>query len=569
MRSLLRLLFQAMLAAALLAACLDNVMAVVPERIRWQVRLGLVVVALLGLGETIRRWLRRLTQQMPAAAAPDPSGACGPSRRDILTSANLVLDRYESAERYATGERPDEDPSPIYLFARLLVELTHLARVSEDVRLSGDLMAIDVTVEVSIDALRHEPDEPGRGLKLDGKIVVPILRRKDLVLETFEARDSADNKLTPLPQRLTDGLLAWTVKSLYELTYGEDLSPEDLKKIYKLTALFCRTDIVDPDVFAREYDAIVGAAGEQGGLDLLRSVRGYFAVNTVSAFEVDVAEADLMVVRYRYLATADRITTAHDRYRTRLGLRPYRYVVPISLAYQAHSYDLRITGPDSHFVYRHLLREAGTTGKRTCTPAELAPTAGMGVRLDADHGAPYAGVHTRGLNRAEQVRNVECAVEFEEIPPGALRRSLVISAVGSLVLIAFAFAVPAAVQDSRGTDLAALLLAAPGLVATLVGFSTDRVQQSSLTAFGGLVVSAVLSFTASVLYLLQTLVWPGSPTVRLSLLYLVRLPAADAIWIGLAFVSLSTTLFLALQGVHRMRRYLFTLRRRSAVGRTT
>jgi len=188
------------------------------------------------------------------------------------------------------------------------------------------------------------------------------------------------------------------------------------------------------------------------------------------------------------------------------------------------------------------------------TPSELGPPrSGVGVRLDRNHGVSYTGLHTRGLNQLSEPVELECVAEFEEIPPGMLRRTLVVSAICALVTLAFAFVMPSAVQDSRGTDFAAFLLAAPGFAATLVGISADRVQQSSLTTFGGLVVSGAISFTSSVLYVIQSLVWRDTPQVRLSLLGMLRLPTAETFWLLLAALSVITTCYLALESTHRMR----------------
>ncbi|AGZ40566.1 hypothetical protein AFR_11385 [Actinoplanes friuliensis DSM 7358] len=470
-------------------------------------------------------------------------------------------------ERYAPGPltgpdtaRSDEQFSAIDLFAHLLVDGMHVTRVGEDVRVTGDMLVNDVTIEVSLEALqrlRQLPDE--------GKVVIPILRRKELMLESFEARDGADNRLAHLPQHLTDGLLAWAIKGLFQLAYAPDheLTTTQNSKLYRLIGLICRTDIIDPAEFEVAYTAIVGNTGGTGADDpqLLRSICGYFAGNTVSAVEVDVAEAEQIYVRFQDITTNNRLASSHDRHRTRLGIRPYRYRIPINLAYYAHIYDLSVTGHESHFVFKHYLVESAGQTVNEVLPSHLATEPGMGLRLDRNQGIPHTGLHIRGLNRAV-ARNLECVAEFEEIPPGALRRTLVISAVCSFVMLAFAFAMPNAVSDSKGTDLAALLLAVPGFAATLVGISTDRVQQSSLTTFIGLVVSASISFAASLLYVLQTLLWRESPQLRLSILGVVKLPSGDVVWMVFAALSICTTVYLTVEGTYRMHRYLAALRRR-------
>ncbi|KUL25392.1 hypothetical protein ADL15_40680 [Actinoplanes awajinensis subsp. mycoplanecinus] len=102
----------------------------------------------------------------------------------------------------------------------------------------------------------------------------------------------------------------------------------------------------------------------------------------------------------------------------------------------------------------------------------------------------------------------------------------------------------------------------PGFAATMVGISAERVQQSSLTTFGGLVVSGTISFTSSVLYVVQSLIWHHTPRVRLSVLGLFRLPPADTMWLLLAAASITATFYLSVESTHRMHRYMSALRRR-------
>jgi hypothetical protein len=576
-RNLLRIALVLSLTALFVAACLDNVAALIPEQARWQVRFAIGAAAAAGLARTMRRRIRRFTQNN--AQELSTRDGCGPSKRDIHESAEQVQKKYAppgkpQTDVYGTdgtAVENGEEPSAISLFTDLLFDGMHVTRVAEAVRVSGDMLVNDVTIEVSLDTFKRPAPVDGRRERAEDKVVIPILRRKELMLESFEVRDGADNRLTHLPQHLTDGLLAWAVKGLFQMTYvptNENPTPAQNTTLYRLIGLICRTDVIDADEFTQAYDTIVGHAAPVGVEDpqLLRSICGYFAGNTVSAVEVDltVTDADQIYVKYRDVTTNNRLRTSHDRHRTRLGIRPYRYRIPMNLAYYAHIYDLSVTGPDSQFVFKHYLSESTVDGTTDIAPSELATSPGMGVRLDRNEGVPHTGLHTRGLNRAVRARNVECVAEFEEIPPGALRRTLVISAACSLVTVAFAFAMPSALQDSRGTDLAALLLAVPGFAATLVGISTDRVQQSSLTTFGGLAGSAVISFSASVLYVLQSLVWRQSPHVRLSFLGLFTMPDGDVLWLILAALSVCMTIYLGIEGTYRMHRYLAALRRRPA-----
>jgi hypothetical protein len=547
-----RIILTVLLCALVIAAAVDNISG----DLLWQLRAGIILLAALGLTRTMKR------RHTDDEEADDEGSGCGPAQHEIEESAGLILN--DLADHPGTVAE-----SSIVLFTQFLMGHMRFARVTEDVRLQGDLLSVEVSSEVSLDSMRTalNIDVPEKGL-----VVVPIRRTKSVVHEHFEAWDSEDNRLTPLSRRLTDGWLAWGIKGLYEFAYGRPTGPTRAQNesLFSLIGLVCRTDVITPDLFSQHYRAIIGDAHpkSQSDADLLRSVCEFFAGNTVSAVAVDVERTKQFLVKYRYTTVAERLATRNNRYRTVVGIRPFRYQVPIDLAYSSDVYDLRITGPDSQFVYRHYLIETTADRPATLKSAQLAQHAGNGIRLDRNEGASYTGLHTRGL-QIEQRRDIACVVDFEEIPPGALRRALVISTVCTLVTVAFAFAVPTAVKDSQGTDMAALLLAAPGLAATLVGLSPERLQHSSLTAFGGLVMSALLSFTASVIYLAQTLIWKRSVPVRLTLIDLVQLPLADAFWLGIAGTSLCITVYLAAEGWFRMHRYLVTLRRRPAAAPPT
>jgi len=551
-RKLIRLCTVLTMTALVACALLDNVMARLPEGWRTPVRVVVGMIAAGVLGHVLRR--RRNAGR--GRAEQSPQEGCGPSKDEIYRYAEQVRDRYVPV----TVEPMGDDGAPksstaIDTFTFLLIDGGHIARVSEHVRVGGDVLVDDVTIEVSLLGLDKRARAP---LPEDAPVVVPILRRKEVVRESFEARDGGDNRLVQLPQQVTDGLLAWAVKGLFQMIYlppGGTPAPAQNAMVYRLIMLICRTDVIPADDFEGLYDQIVPSSmPAQHGEDpqQLRRFCAYFAANTVSAIEAP-GGTDTIHVKYRDVTVNDRLDTAHDRQRTRFGITPYRYRIPVNFAFAAPIYHLRITGPESQFVHTHYLSRP---------VPQIATEKTMGVRLDRNDGVYYTGLHTRGLNRLTEPVELECVAEFEEIPPGMLRRALVVAAISATVTLAFAFVMPSAVRDSRGTDFAAFLLAVPGFAATLVGISAERVQQSSLTTFGGLVVAGTISFASSVLYVIQSLVWQHSPHVRLSVLGLLRLPAADTFWLLLAALSITTTFYLALESMHRMHRYMSALRRR-------
>ncbi|MFI6079266.1 hypothetical protein ACIA5C_47975 [Actinoplanes sp. NPDC051343] len=184
----------------------------------------------------------------------------------------------------------------------------------------------------------------------------------------------------------------------------------------------------------------------------------------------------------------------------------------------------------------------------------------MSIHLDRNRSVSHVGLRTRGLNRLSEPFELAYVVEFEEIPPGMLDRVLVVSAICSLITLALAFVMPSALRDSRGTDVAAFLLAVPIFAATVVGISPERARQSSWTTVGGLITSGTISLTSSVVYIIPSLAWRHTPVVRLSVLGLFRLPAADTLWLLLAVVSIAATVSLGKVSVHPMNRYRSTLR---------
>jgi hypothetical protein len=508
-------------------------------------------------GVLLARFMRHLS---PQNGDPEKDGRHFGSR----LAFSQISDNAERVwRRYSPLQEGEEWSSAIQLFAYLLIDTAHIVRISEDVRVAGDILRNHVTMEISLDHLGKLPDNQ--------KIVIPILSQKHRTFDRFEVRNRSDDKLARLPQDLIDGLLAWSIEGYFRLVYvgGSADRPEDLdegqkRALFRLIALVCRPDIVDAETFGEEYAQATGGLKPRTGGDpeLLRKICMYFAANTVTAVEAESNDGtSLIYVSYTDYLTNDRLSNTNDRIRTRFGIRPYRYRISIAPAYEATTYDLRVSGPDGHFVYRHYFMPSGSPSGEL-TPSGLVRHAKAGLQMMTNEGMPYTEVHTYGMTKAVPAE-VECVVEFEEIPPGALRRTAAISAVCSLLLMAFAFGMPHTLDGNGGTDLAAFLLATPLFAATWVGPSSDRVQQSSLTTYAGLLVSAVLSLVASVLYVLQSLIWERGHIMRLSMFHYAQLPQADLVWLVLSAFSVTTTVYLAVQSFHRMSRYIRTLKRRS------
>jgi len=488
------------------------------------------------------------------------------TQHQIYRNALEVWRRYHGEHIQADdNSAPLEDAewsSPIERFAHLLVNGAHVVRITEDVHVAGDMLRNHVVMEISLAQLGRPPSQQ--------RWVIPVLHRKQHAFNGFEVRNGSDDKLSRLPQHLADGLLAWSIEGMFRLVYVDasersevELNHQQKAALFDLIALVCRPEAVDAEAFAKSYKAALGDLPAKVGSDAdgLRSFCSYFATNTVSAVEIDADCDDVIFVSYTDNLTNDRLTNANDRHRTRLGIRPYRYRIPIYWAYSAEDYDLRVTGPDGHFVYRHYLMPYGSISDELST-SDVASHPESSLLMRRNDGVPHTGLQLRGMSQAKPA-NVECVVEFEEIPPGALRRTAVISAVCSLLMIAFTFSMPHTGDGYGGTDLAAFLLASPLFAATWVGQSSDKVQQSSLTTYGGLLISAVLSLVSSVVYVMQSLTWETATTIRLSVFHYLTLPGMDAVWLTLSVLSLATTLYLFVQSTHRMSRYINTLKRRN------
>jgi hypothetical protein len=492
------------------------------------------------------------------------------ARCDVVAADTPSLHQHDRQKRRnASTDRA----FALYLFARLLIDNKCIVEATEDVEIVGDVLRKSVTLEI------HPYERLVGGLDVmsippDTALVVPILRKKGQSFDAFEVTDSSGERRTPLPLHITYGLLAFTIMDLFDRLLHEPdseavFSEAEQDALYNLTRLICSDEVYSEDAIRAEFDAAVEC------LDNLRSDARkrlynfcrYFAHNTIVAVPLQSPDEPLWVRFTEILHQFSRLATPKDRLRTRVGLWPYRYQMELSYPFLAARYNLRFLGPPSQFVYRHFVRDGSGKKVTSETKPRNALTIGTTdarIEVAPELGLPHTTVSIRGLNRADP-RRLEYAVLFEEIPPGALGRTILISAACTVLVGTFAFVMPY-VNDGMGIDLAALLLALPLFAATWIGQSAERVQQSSLTALFGLAVSGGMSLAASLLYLIQSATWQQQLALKgITLVGAVEVPPIDRAWACLFMISASTTLWLVRRYRHRSSRYMNKLRNRSLV----
>jgi hypothetical protein len=181
-------------------------------------------------------------------------------------------------------------------------------------------------------------------------------------------------------------------------------------------------------------------------------------------------------------------------------------------------------------------------------------------RLRHRKGLPYARAYARGFNRVAEKDRLPLAtvIEFAEVPPGALGGARGVAIVTAALVVFFALLRPT--ETNVSTDIAALLLATPAVIATWVGHSIERLRLSSLATYFGLLSSQVLSVVSALLYVAERrwenhsreLFTVTSPQV----LGGVTLPTVDGMWLALAAGALVVAVYLSIVLSQRTRRYL-------------
>jgi hypothetical protein len=248
-----------------------------------------------------------------------------------------------------------------------------------------------------------------------------------------------------------------------------------------------------------------------------------------------------------------------DRLRMRLGLGPYKFNFPLFMHELADSYHLVVQAAPASYLFSQQIQDDKGTPLRVQEVCEKAEQGRQEwepytyMRLQHRHGLPYSHLYARGFGRRPTGPDgLTLQVRFHERPPGALGTATLLA--GSLVAFISGIGWVMSEHSSLGaaTDLPALLLVLPGLVALLFGqdLRSATLATASLTARVGFLSTLVLSLLAILLYVGQATGRIVHSSVELSVLG-IPVPITDLAWLVLACLSLLIFFYLLFSFVLR------------------
>jgi hypothetical protein len=198
-----------------------------------------------------------------------------------------------------------------------------------------------------------------------------------------------------------------------------------------------------------------------------------------------------------------------------LGTRPVSIKVSLDNAWTCQSYHVIVRCPDDLYVSKQdvLWPSSGYLGRQ----ARNAPTTPH-VRFRRRLGQSYAHFYGRYLPeprtmvigsgdsaRRQRERSPKLLLDFAEVPPGSLSRAALAAIAAVFLVWTIGYGVTHIHDGVLNTDVPALLLAFPGVVAGWLGFEsvTHRLFEGPLTARLSLACTTVASLLATGLYLLR------------------------------------------------------------------
>lgn len=390
--------------------------------------------------------------------------------------------------------------------------------------------------------------------RIDDKLVlIPMAwARKGELFQDLEVKDKAGHAISILSRWETKALISLIVQQLFRLAYCDGQPPATGEQKARCAAV-------------RDCVWMDDAEPQDGMQSTLRAARvEAMQANTFNeTVHRNLLRLCLLFGEYYVLLTRVKVNPhAIVRYgkttplyaelgsikenpvkyyiRLLLGARPHRIVAPIDLPFMVSSYHFRLTGEPGLYVKSHYLLDMDRNRQILNRDFEKRPNPKPSVRLEEPSGLPYAHLYVRNFSFVHD-RRMATVITFNEVPPGTLGMASVVSAVTSALLVGFTIVREHHQELAKINSFPPFLLAFLALLASWLGFSSDRevLLRASLLGRLGLIATTVLSLASALLYTAGQ--WLNKPVFTVSLIGGNWVPRVNAWWFALSSISLALT----------------------------
>jgi hypothetical protein len=470
------------------------------------------------------------------------------------------------ARKLAIGSYVNDPPRLRFLQEILTRPTNYIERVFVDAEIQNQCLLFSVALTINV-----PDDTSGRNTSRNDSrpFIVPVTWvPKGSLLNNLSVEDGAGNTLPLVSQVEVKAILSLVIESLFRIAYLNGAPPSGVTWV----------NLIDLRKSAWMFKPV-----DEGEINAALSIMKSFARNAGSfraqAHE-DLAQLCLLLAANHVLIaevkTGSRVTINYKknsalqpktpksnwgkiRARTRLllGVRPYRFDIPLDLPHWSHSYHFRMNAEPGQYVSEQYLIYADEEPPIMSSQIKTLPGSTPYIKIGEPSGLPYTHLNLRNFAMAEPFKNIVTVVKFSETPPGILGLATV-AALAVTVLLGFF----AAIHPIKGwsTELPTFILALVIIGASWLGISSDKESliRAQLAARFGLLLLALILAAGAFLYIgntkMEILQTPDLP--RFSVFgnwFTVRL---NLWWFLLTLLSFLVFLVLFLQYWHRTRRFL-------------
>jgi hypothetical protein len=354
------------------------------------------------------------------------------------------------------------------------------------------------------------PAEQRLDSEREPKYVAIMLPRKGDLHDNARVTDADGRALPALSYQEYRLLMALTLRGLLSAAFNRRLTAEARRVESKYLQLLLQYGVAEATVTTPERVAEVKATLTelaQGLPDqrarcltalssLIDIIATHYAVvvalpaDTPPRFFVSCTFTEIPSLKDQGLRAACRIL---------LGARPISLQVSAANAATCQSYHLEISAPDEVYV-----GDFSAPFQETPADNQISPDSKVSYhRIRGRRGQNYFHLYSR-VGQAPDLERLKLQVKFFEVPPGSIGRAAIAAIACLLTCLSVAAATANPTNDIDG-NVAAFLLAIPGIAAVWMGFevSQPRLLEGTLAARVSLIVTFAMSVASGVLLLFE------------------------------------------------------------------